>query len=740
MRFSTGSGPSATLIAASCLLAPLTSAEQLIESKSLQSCASDSSNSSAGFSASLFNVVFTPANRSLYVDIVGFSGITGNVTAEIDVFAYGYPAISKKLNGCDVGLQGLCPMTSGQIPIKTNINDISPSVIDSIPGIAYSIPDLDGQVKVKILRTGTGEELACVQAELSNGKTVYQKGVGWATAIIAGLALLVSAVVSGLGHSNTAVHIAANALSLFGFFQHQALFGMTAVPLPPIVSSWTQNFQWSMGIIRVGFIQDIATWYQRSTGGSPSNLLGRLATTSVNVQKRSLAFASEYSSRAARYMSERAPAFMSSAVQHGAKLIRRSNNDNQNAETLQIMTIRGIQRVGFRAGIEITNIFMTGYIFFVVFVMFVVLCVVAFKWILEALARSGKIKGDKFQDFRNGWTTVLKGILFRLVLIGFPQMIILCFWELVVKDSAGEVALAVITVFTFIIMLGWACSKVVRLARRSIAMHKNPAYILYSDPVSLHKWGFLYVQFKATAYWFIIPWLVFLLAVGMFVAFGQHDTGVAQAVGILILEAGLLVAVSVIRPWMDKKTNALNIAIAAVNFVSSIFLLFFTNVFGLPGLVVGVMGVIFFIMNAAFALIMLIMVLVAMGYAVFSKNPDVRYQPMRDDRGSFIKSQTNLTTELDALGATARGESKVPYKPREIDEDSISSTSYEGNQQNAGYSAMGGAYSKEAGLHGTHQNTAYDGGHERMQSMRSEISSHRTQHNASPWQRGAGYD
>jgi hypothetical protein len=70
------------------------------------------------------------------------------------------------------------------------------------------------------------------------------------------------------------------------------------------------------------------------------------------------------------------------------------------------------------------------------------------------------------------------------------------------------------------------------------------------------------------------------------------------------------------------------------------------------------MGVIFFVYNAAFSLILLIIVLVASIIAVFAKNPDTRYQPMRDDRGSFIKSQTGLNTELDALGATARGESK----------------------------------------------------------------------------------
>jgi len=77
-------------------------------------------------------------------------------------------------------------------------------------------------------------------------------------------------------------------------------------------------------------------------------------------------------------------------------------------------------------------------------------------------------------------------------------------------------------------------------------------------------------------------------------------------------------------------------------------------------MVTGVMGVIFFVMNAAFALVLLILVLVSSVYALVSKNPDVRYQPMRDDRGSFIKSSSHMTgsTELDALGATARGDMK----------------------------------------------------------------------------------
>jgi hypothetical protein len=243
--------------------------------------------------------------------------------------------------------------------------------------------------------------------------------------------------------------------------------------------------------------------------------------------------------------------------------------------------LHGIERVGFKAKIEPTNIFFTGYTFFVIFVIFVVLGVIAFKYICEGLVKAGKMKHDQFTDFRNGWRTVLKGILFRVILIGFPQMMVLGFWELTRRDSAGEVVLAVFTIITMIAILAWASAKVVRIAQRSIVMHKNPAYILYSDPVALNKWGFLYVQFRATMYYFIIPILAYTLVKAMFIGFAQGN-GTAQAIALVIIEAALLIGVAVMRPYMDKKTNAFNIAIAAFNFLSAVFLLFFTEVFNQP--------------------------------------------------------------------------------------------------------------------------------------------------------------
>ncbi|KAH0033706.1 TRP-domain-containing protein, partial [Aureobasidium melanogenum] len=482
--------------------------------------------------------------------------------------------------------------------------------------------------------------------------------------------------------------------------------------------------------------------------GTPSTVLSELSTESVEVQKRSLHAAQRLIAR---------------GVMKLHQLLPRATTSTTDAATKTII-LRGIERVGFRAKIELTNIFLTGYIFLLIFVVFVVLGVIIFKFICEGLVKMGKMKGDKFQDFRNGWTTVLKGILFRLVLIGFPQMVVLCFWEFTKRDSAAEVVLAVFTVFTMIGILAWASSKVIRLARRSVSMHKNPAYILYSDPVSLNKWGFLYVQFKATAYYFIVPVLAYLLLKGMFVAFGQ-DNGTLQAIAFLIIEAVFFIIVCVLTPYMDKKTNAFNIAICFFNFLNSIFLLFFTGIFSLPGLVNGVMGILFFIFNAVFSLILLISIIVASAFAIFSKNPDTRYQPMRDDRGSFIKSQTQLNTELDALGATARGEGKTGWKGARIedDEDGWSGSSTSEPRVGGNSSSMAGRYGEiprsphdpsissfpsDGGLPRHNpptyldEKTGFTTPDVRSNHSPSPARSPQVQQTgrASPWQRGAGYE
>ncbi|KAK6329736.1 hypothetical protein TWF696_003602 [Orbilia brochopaga] len=644
--------------------------EKMINSESLATCMEKSQ-----FTVSQFDVTYTPNNASLSYSFDGTSSIEGNVFIVLDIIVYGYTAYTKMIDPCAEKFASLCPMRAGPVSLPPAAINAS-AFASNIPGVAFTIPDIDGVARITIdLADGKNTPVACLEAELSNGQTVHQNAVSWVTAVIAGSGLAASAITSGLGHSNTAAHVAANALSLFGYFQSQAICAMVSVKLPPVVRAWTQNFVWSMGIIRIGFMQNVLHWYIQATGGSPDLLFQNLDRVNVQIMKRGL----ELKARALDAMEVFRPALNSLKarsldVLEGAdfKPLTKRATDQGTYTQGEFIDVTGISRVAFLSRIEETNLFMTGLGFFISFIVLVVIIVVGFKFGLELCVKKLRIaKGSKFAEFRKGWKIVLKGILYRIVLIGFPQLSILCLWELTSRDSPAAVVLAIIFFLITLALLSWASYKVIRLAQHSINMHKSPVVILYSDPASLNRWGFLYVQFKGSCYYWIIPLLAYILVKGIFIAFAQSK-GSVQSIALVLIEGAYLVAVSYLRPWMDRKVNVFNISICVINFLNAIFLMIFSGIFHEPDLVRGVMGVVFFVMNAIFALVLLILVLVATVYALVSKNPDTRYQPMRDDRASFIKSNPEMvgSTELDALGATARGEHKS--STRDLDEDDSS--------------------------------------------------------------------
>ena len=396
MRLSTILGPQGLFITIFLSLWSIASAEYMLVSTSLDQC-DQNQNGPPGFTANLFTVVFTPANGTLQYNINAVSSISGEVIAEVDVIVYGYIAYNDTIDPCsqtNTAFSQMCPLTPDvTIPLNSN-SQLPPSIVNFVPGIFYTVPDLDATVRFVVKDRTTKVEVACVEAHLSNGQTVDQVAVQWTTAVIAGLGLLTSAITSGLGHSNTAAHVAANALSLFGLFQAQAIIGMTSVDMPPIVQSWTQDFQWTMGIVDINFMQTVCTWYQRATGGTPSTIIANLQVQSVDVYRRSLETAASLLGRSTNTLGPR---------------------DTSPSASLQQPVVAGIERVGFREGIEPTNIFLTGLGFFVAFMVAVGLGVCIFKGGIEFAARRGWIKSDKFQDFRNGWKIVLKGILFRIV-------------------------------------------------------------------------------------------------------------------------------------------------------------------------------------------------------------------------------------------------------------------------------------------------------------------------------------
>lgn len=155
------------------------------------------------------------------------------------------------------------------------------------------------------------------------------------------------------------------------------------------------------------------------------------------------------------------------------------------------------------------------------------------------------------------------------------------------------------------------------------------------------------------------------------------------------------------------------------------------------------MGVLFFILNAVFALALLIMVLWASISAILSKNPDTRYQPMRDDRGSFIKSrsQNNLNEELDALGAAARGDgAHSQMSMMNGEEEKIRRPRLPLDDESAG-SGRTLLEDRGNGVIGEHGDTGVlpISSHTSLRNGSPSRTESPVQHNEVPWKRGVGY-
>lgn len=640
-------------------------AENMFRSTSLLTCMENS-----GFSATFFDVRFYPQNNQLAFDITATSSIPDNVyvAANITVVAYGLRIIEEKLDFCDLDVPGICPFRPGHLDIASNYT-IDQNEVDQIPGVAYTIPDLDATVRVVLYDTNNSHvPLACVEAALSNGKTVQTKYAAWPIAAISGLGLIVSGVVTIIGHSSTAAHIASNSMSLFIYFQTLAITSMQAVAkVPPIAAAWSQNFMWSLGIVRVGFVQSIANWYVQSTGGTGTDVL-RNSYLSISVQK---------AKRGLLAMND----ILKSTIREESVLHQRAisadafvAHDEFNSTLFSIdekdpdlygktLILRGIQRVSYLAGIEITDLFITTVIFLLFFTFVMVICLTFFKAIVEILIRSKIMNEGKFSQYRQQWAHVVKGTLYRLMLVALPQIGVMCIWELTTRDSGGTIAVAIFMLIICLVLLIYACVRVIIMGRHSVRQYKNPAYLLFGDGSFLNRFGFIYVQFKALNYWFIGVSLTYIFLKSLFVGVLQTQ-GKVQSIIIFAIELIYLIILCWKRPYMDKRTNVFNIFISVINTLNAIFFCFFSNIFRQPPVVSSVMAVVYFVLNAVFALVLLIFTIVTCSLALLYKNPDTRYQPMKDDRVSFLPRFDNAKDgkgpnkggddyELMALGATA---------------------------------------------------------------------------------------
>lgn len=612
-----------------------------IKTTSLLTCMENSQ-----FSSTFFDVAYYPKNKSVVFNIEATTTLSSKIMIKLQVITYGLIVITKTINLCSLNEASLCPMNAGRIDISSTYT-ITSDLVNEIPGVAYTVPNIDAMVKVLAYTIPDSGDIdydtpvACVIAPLSNGKTVEQIYASWIIAAVSGVGILTSAVFSIRGTSaintgnsvmsTTAAHIASNSVSLFTYFQNLSILAMMAVTsLPPIASAWCQNFQWSMGLIRVQFMQDWISWYTQSTGGMVTNILKNKSVLSIYVQKK-------LKKRGISLSKSLSDSIFSDTT------LYTSDERNITAVASKTLILRGMNRVGYEAGIEITNLFLTS-IVFLLFVLFVFLVILTlFKSVMELLIRGKAIRAEKFNkflEFRLQWGTIIKGTLFRMIVIAFPQIILMCIWEFTQDNSVAVLIDAIVIFILALSLLVYGTVRVLRTGQQGIKFYKNPAYFLFGDLKFLNKFGFLYIQFKASCYWWLLPFLCYIFLKSLFVACLQ-SYGKEQSLVVWIIETFYFVALCYYKPYLDRRTNVFNISIHLVNWINSLFFVFFSTVFGQPLVVSSVMGVVLFVMNAVFALYLLIFIFVTCLLAIIRKNPDMRYKPLKDDRNAFFHLHNN---------------------------------------------------------------------------------------------------
>lgn len=618
--------------------------------------------------ASKFEVTFTPEDRTLSFDVSLDVEVSGQVYADILLYVYGFRAIHETVDPCtSQQLQQLCPLTTGEIDIISK-TQLSQSVVDSIPGVAYTVPDIDAFAIVKVYMNDTDELKACIRAEVTNTKTVEQTSVKWVTACLSGAGLLVSALLTYIGSSYTSQKIAATTTLLFTYFQSMSVLNMIAVDrVPPIANAWTENVVWSVGLVRVTFMQEIFRWFVQSTGGHPTTYM-LYNTISVLVQRRSLSVPP----RVADFLDWRHHArYLGSGALSAAKTLSRRANELAKETYARpnhfLVVYRGIKRVGYEMGIEETSIVATSYTIygFIVFCMcFIFLCLWGFFRVLARKSRNLE-KHRHASQYAPMLPQILKGIMLKLIMFSFPAVMMFSMWEWIQQDSAGVIVISVFFFVATLAVLLWNLFRVWQIARRSVSETGTPAFLLYSHAPTMHRYGFLYHEFNSKFYYFGALNLAYQFVVCLFVAFAQ-SSGKTQGLALFLIELLVLVIVCVYRPWMDSSLNIIQIVMQVIKTFNALFYLFFSNLFTQPLLVNSIMAVIYFILNAAFSCALLIYIIVVCVLTLFRRDRETEAVMAKDDRMSFISDNVvrqGAAGELAALGQAVQADHEVGENP-----------------------------------------------------------------------------
>jgi len=603
------------------------------------------------------DVSYNNDDKTVSFNVAGTSEQTMNVTAQLNVTAYGISVYSNSFNPCHTStfVAQLCPVPSGTFA-ASGVQAIPSSYASMIPSIAFSIPDIAAQATLQLKSLDTGDDVACITSDVGNGKTVNIPAVSYVAAGIAGAALVMGGVSAigaaaggGTGGSGT---MSPSFSDIVGVFQGFAMNGMLSVNYPPVYRSFAKNFAFSTGIIPWSQMQVSIDNFRAATGGNLTN-------DSVQFLKNATLVYGDGSNSSSSTLMRRVFGGLMERDSLSTNVNSTSTAASNSTSTSSIQaTVSGIQAYVEELSVPQANTFMTVLLIVAIVVAAIAVGILFFKVILEIWALFGSFPKSLTGFRKHYWGTMARTMV-QLLLLFYGIWVLYCIFQFTHGDSWAAKTLAGVTLGLFTAVLAFFAFRIWQTARR-LKKAEGDASGLYDDKTHWLKYSLFYDSYKKDFWWLFIPAILYMFAKGCVLA-AADGHGLSQTVGQLIIETLMLGLLLWNRPYERRSGNVISIFIQVVRALSVVCILVFVEELGIAQTTQTVTGVVLIAVQSVLTGGLAILIAANAIITCCKENP---HRKRRKEAEKLNRDLDNLTP-LDARNSLLMDPAKMPLTGHE---------------------------------------------------------------------------
>lgn len=539
---------------------------------------------------------FNNDQKLVTFDVSGSSTKEHKVMADLEVFAYGKSVYHNSFNPCsnDTFVDSLCPMPTGDF--SANGTQIIPDeYANMIPAIAFQVPDISAQARLQ-LKSMDDDLIACIDAQVTNGKTASVPAVKYIAAGVAGAALLASGVSAVTGVTTGGAGSASPGFTeVVGWFQGMAMNGMLSVNYPPVYRAFTQNFGFACGIIPWANLQESIDTFRSKTGGNLTlDSFAVLNNATLVYPDNSTSSDSDSLFKAKRAFQDFA-ALAARAVDASAD--SDDSDDSGEINITQIkLTVSGISAYVQQLSVPKSNTFMTALLIVAIVLAAVAVGILLVKVVLEFWALFASFP-KSLSGFREHYWGSIGRALTSLILLLYGIWVLYCVFQFTQGDSWAAKTLAGVSLALFTAILAFFSWKIWSTARKLKNVEGDTSG-LYEKKETWMRYSIFYESYRKDYWWIFVPTIMYMFAKGCALAAGDGH-GMPQTIAQLMIEAVMLCLLLWSRPFERKSGNVINIAIQVTRVLSVACILVFVEQFGIEQTTKTVTGVVLIAVQSA---------------------------------------------------------------------------------------------------------------------------------------------